>query len=218
MSLCCRQPYHRPPLPPHILCVSLATVTGLCIWVVAFVCIKCVCVEKHKDNMWSKMSFLFTHKRKIFLLLLKTKTFSRVYQQQDSLIIWVKHLLNANSTSGSFCLACMTVTWGYTISSTEVCVYQNWACSGEGIVHWWHFIFSVPLCHFGLLPGGKFWNVFSFSQFSLSKQNSDSVVVGGLLKWTPQRPLLGKWNCFRYGLLSHISTVHINDQWRSTTL
>ncbi len=53
------------------------------------------------------------------------------------------------------------------------------------------YIFSVAA---SFLPFNwwQVWNVFfSITLFSPSKCNSDWVVVGGHLKWTPQRPCLG---------------------------
>lgn len=61
----------------------------------------------------------------------------------------------------------------------------------RGIVHAWRIIF-LP-CHSCLLSGGEFEMFFrrSITSFSASICNSAPVVVGGHLKWTPQRPCLG---------------------------
>lgn len=92
----------------------------------------------------------------------------------------------------------MTDARGGTISSIEgkdrAVVYRDWVHTGGGIMYSWHFIFSVLPCHFCLLTGGESEMLvffFSIMPLSPSKCNSDWAVVGGHLKWTPQRPCLG---------------------------
>lgn len=91
----------------------------------------------------------------------------------------------------------MTVAWGGTISSIEgndwAMVYRDWVYTGGGIMHSWHFMFSVPPCHFCLLTGGKFEMVFFLflNHVVFFLQTQFRVMVRGHLKWTPQRPCLG---------------------------
>lgn len=79
------------------------------------------------------------------------------------------------------------------------------------------YIFSVLPCHSCILTLWNVWVFFFFPPqsggFAPSKCNSDWVVVGGHLKWTPQRPCLGNEIAFALAFLSRSSTVHVNDQW-----
>lgn len=120
----------------------------------------------------------------------------------------------------------MTDSWDRTISSIErkdwVVVYRDWG------TNWWgnhvfmtFYIFGVAA---SFLPF-KWWqvgNVISSSIILPSpyKSNSDWVVVGGHLKWTPQRPCLGNEIALAMAFC-HVAPqciLMISGTWRGTSL
>lgn len=83
------------------------------------------------------------------------------------------------------------------------------------------YIFSVAM---SFLPFNwwQVWYVFFFliTLLSFSKCNSDWVVVGGHLKWTPQRPCLGNEIALAMAFC-HVAPqciLMISGTWRSTAL
>lgn len=124
-------------------------------------------------------------------------------------------------------LAPMTVATGESMSSIEgndwAMVYTDWVQHWRGNhVFMTFYIFSALPCHFCLLTGGKsemlFFFPLSIMPFSPSKCNSDWVVVGGHLKWTPQRGCLGNEIAFAMAFcyVAPQCILMISGTWLST--
>ncbi len=138
-------------------------------------------------------------------------------QQYLLLNMYVTRLMSKNATSGANVLSPCTSSHCQMISSIErndwTVVYRGWAHTGGGFVYSWHFKFSLLLCHFCFLTGGKSEMLFFLNHAVFPLQMKFRLSRGWrAFEMNSSEALLRKWNCLGYGLLSRSSTVHINDK------